>query len=223
MEWARIFGVFLLLTSLVLAILFSVQVPVLKTTSLFKESTLDVEPVGIGNDFYNATIEPVGRKDYTLVVSVLPYAYNTSSINVDLWVVSPTSVFPLIILTEAWAQGELNQTQANMLSAEYYANPPNLPNVTAYANELDITGGQGDLTNLNRNGTYCFVLLSFLQTSQTVSVSIEEQYIESYQAWLESSPATIMLVVAVLIAGVCLIIANPRRSAAKANRRQKKR
>jgi hypothetical protein len=218
MSWRRIFGVFLLLVSLMLTILLSVQVPIVKTTELFKESPIQVEPGGVPANFYNATLEPVGKKSYVVIVSVFPY--NTTSINVDLWVVNQTSVFPLGFLTEVLASGALNQSAKSTLSAEYKANQ--LPNVTAYASELGITGGHGNLANLDHNGTYCFVLLSFQSTSQSVLVSIEEQYIESYRTWLGPSPVTITLTVVVLIAGVCLIVVSLKRSARGFKGRRKK-
>jgi hypothetical protein len=219
-KWRRIFGVFLLLISLVLAVLLSVKVPIVKTTPLFNGSPIDVESEGLANNFYNATLEPVGMKDYMLIVSILPYTYNTTSINVDLWVVNQTSVYRLCLLTEILESGALNQSEESALSAEYYANQ--LPNVTAYAREMDITGGHGDLVNLNHNGTYCFVLVNLLQSSQTVSVNIEEQYIESYGTWLELSPVTITVTAAVLTAGVCLIVVSEKQSAREVKGRRKK-
>jgi hypothetical protein len=212
MSWRRIFGVFLLIVSLVLAILLSAQTPLVKTNALFKESPILVEPGGVPENFENLTLEPLGKDGYQVGVSVLPY---DKPIDVDLWVVNETSVFPLGLLAEALAMGAAN------LSDKYPDKPP-FTDIKAYAKETRITGGQGYSTNFDHNGTYCFVFLSFLDTAQNVSVSIEEQYIESYHRWLESSPVNVTVTVAVSIAGVCLIVVSPKRSVRRAKRRRKK-
>jgi hypothetical protein len=212
MKWRIIFGVFLLLTSLVLAILFSAKFPHVKTTELFKGSSIEVEPGGLSANFYNATLEPQGKDGYQVEVSVFPY---NRSINVDLWVVNETSVFNLGLLTESLGMGVLN------LSDKYPDQPP-FSDIKAYAKEIGITGGHGDLVNLDHNGIYCFVLLNFFNASQYVSVGIQEQYIESYHTLLEPSQVTVTVTALVLIGGVCLIVVNPKRLAKRAKRRRKK-
>ena len=212
MKWRRIFGVFLLLVSLLLAILLSAQVPIVKTTELFKGSPIEVYPEGVPTNFYNATLEPLGKQGYLVEVSVSPY---NASIDVDLWVVNKTSVYQLGNLTISLAIGYGN------LSGKYPDKSP-FADIKAYAREIGITGGHGDLVNLDHNGTYCFVLLNFQSTSQSVSVSIEEQYIESYRTWLVPSPVTVTFTVVVLIGGVYLIVVSPKRSIRGAKGRRKK-
>jgi hypothetical protein len=212
MKWSTIFGVFLLLVSLVLAILFSAKVPLVKTTELFKESPIEVEPGGLPANFYNATLEPLGKEGYQVGVSVFPY---NVSINVDLWVVNESSVFRLGLLTESLAMGALNQTD--------YPDKPPFSDIEAYAKKIGVTGGYGNLVNLDHNGTYCFMLVSFLtDRSQYVSVSIEEQYIESYYTWLKPSPVTTTVTVAIFIGGVGLIVVGLKRSVRGARRRRKR-
>jgi hypothetical protein len=218
MKWERILGVFLLVTSLVLAVLLSVKVPLIKTTPLFDENVVTVDPEGLANNFYNATLEPVGKNGYTVTVSMAPY--NTTSMDVDLWVVNQTSVYRFELLTEALASGVFNQSEETTLSDEYYASPPQLPNIIAYATEIGITtGGHGDLANIVHDGTYCFVLVNFLNVSASLSVNILQQYVESYTAWLKPNQVTITVIVAVLVAGVGLIIIGSKRSAKEAKRK----
>lgn len=213
MKWKTIFGVFLLLASSVLAILLSAKVPFVKTSELFRESQIEVEPGGLPANFYNATLEPLGKEGYQVGVSVFPSGYAT--IDVDLWVVNETDVFRLGLLTESLAMGVLN------LSDKYPDKSP-FADIKAYAKETDITGGHGDLVNLDHNGTYCFVLLNFLVDSQYVSVSVEEQYFESFHTWLEPSPVTVGVTVGVLIGGVYLIVVSLKRSVRGAKRRRKR-
>jgi hypothetical protein len=212
MKWGRIVGVFLLLLSLVLAILLYAKVPLFKTAELFKQSPIGVDPECEPANFYNATLEPLGKDGYQVEVSVI--AYN-ASIDVDLWVVNETSVFRLGLLAETLAMGAAN------LSGTYPDKPP-FADIKAYAKEIAITGGQGYLSNFDHNGTYCFVLLNFQSTPQYVSVSIEEQYVESYRTRLVPSPVTVTVTVVVLIGGVCLIIVSLKRSARGAKGRSKR-
>jgi hypothetical protein len=201
MKRTRILGVLLLLASLMLAILLSAQVPVVKTTELFPESPIEVEPGGVPANFYNATLEPLGKKGYLVEVSVSSY---NASIDVDLWVVNETSVFQLGLLTESYAMGAAN------LSGKYPDEPP-FADIKAYARETGIKGGHGDLVGLDHDGTYCFVLLNFQSAQQTVSVSVVEQYTESYRTRLEPSLVNVAFTAVVLIVGVYFIVVSPKR------------
>jgi len=211
MSWTRIVGVFLLLLFLLLAVLLLAPVPVVKSTELFSKSPVEVYPLGVPTDVYDANLEPLGKRGYTIDVSISPY---NESIDVDLWVINKTSIPKLGNLTVALAV-------FGNFSSEYPYGPP-FSEIKPYVVSTGITGGHGDLGNLDHNGNYSFVLLNFENVSQSVQVGINEQYVESYRTWLEPSPVTITLTAAVLVASLCLIVANPKRLARGAKGRHKK-
>lgn len=210
MRWRRIFGVFLLLVGLLLAVLLSANVPFVKVNRFPIDNPVEVPPLGEPSSFYNTTLEPLGKEDYRVRVSISSY---NQPIQVDFWAVNETG---LGILAESLSYGEL-------LKDRYYANEPPFANIKAHAREINITiQRQFDLVNLDHNGTYCLVLLNFFDNPQNVSVTVEEQYIESFRPLLEPNPVNIAITVIVFIASLYLIVADPKRSVRRAKRHGQK-
>jgi len=205
MRERRTFGFFLLFIFLLLAILCSVKVPSIKTNKFSISNPVEV-PCG-PNNFYNVTLEPLGKEDYHVEVEIRPY-YVDLPMQVDFWAVNETWLDPLIEFVSC-----------GIFEDDY---PYNYPfNLTkSYAREINITRSRPfELVNLGYNGVYCLVLMNFFSNTQSVSVSVEERYVESFRLLLEPNLTNTIIATVIAAAGVYLVISSPKRSARKAKAR----
>lgn len=202
MKWRRICGLFLLLVSLVLAILLSAKLPFVKTNRFPLTNPIEVFPRGEPNNFYNLTLEPLGKEDYHVEVTISPYYM------VDFWAVN------------AQGLGILNSfLELGWMFEEEYPDKYPYTAIMTYAKGVNITSRTTfELVNLTGNGVYCLVLLNFFDDPQNVSASVEERYLESYRTLLEPNLANITISAAIFTAGVYLIIRSQKRTAKRAKR-----
>lgn len=204
MKPKRILGVIFLLMTLTLVILMSAKLPNLKTRKFSIDNPVAV-PSG-PNNFYNLTLEPLGKEDYHVEIIISPV---NSSIQVDFWAVNTTWLGPLIEFV-----------YIDFLQLDYpYGRPFDL--IKTYAKEINITSlKRFELTGLDYNGAYCFVLINFFENTQHVSINIEERYVEPpTRPLIEPNPASLMISAVVAVAGTYLLVASSKRSTRKARRR----
>jgi hypothetical protein len=197
----RVFGVFLLLISLVLAILLSAKVPFVRSNKLFVGNDVEA-PFGASN-FYNLTLEPLGKEDYHVEIRLSPV---NSSIQIDFWAVNATWVGPL-----------MEFVSYDVFQPDYPDGKPfNL--MKTYAKKINITGiTQFELTGLDYNGTYGLVLINFFENTQYVSVSIEERYVEPPpRALLEPNSVNITITAAIAIAAIYFVVTGSKRPVKRA-------
>ncbi len=207
MRRTRILGLSILLFCLVLTALMLVEMPVVTTNRFQITNPIEVDSmVGEGiQNFYNLTLQvPENVADYRVRVEISPV---NASIQVDFWVVNETG---FEMLTAILSYGDVFRPE--------YPNKKPYDSVKAYAKEINVTSRrQFELADFDHNGTYCLLLLSFVEATQTVSVNAEEQYFESYsRTLLERTQANMIVVGVVAAVGVCLIISKPRRSGKRA-------
>jgi hypothetical protein len=204
----RIFGVFLLLISLVLAILLSAKVPFVRNNKLLIDNHVEV-PFGASN-FYNLTLEPLGKEDYHVEIGLSPV---NSSIQIDFWAVNATWLGPLIEFVSA-----------DIFQPDYPDSSPfNL--IKTYAKKINITDiTQFELTSLDHNGTYCLVLINFFENTQYVSIGIEERYVEPLpRALLEPNSVNIAIAAAIAIAAMYFLVTGSKRPAKRAKEHMRRR
>jgi hypothetical protein len=202
MKQSMIFGVFLLLVSLILAILLSVKLPFVKTNTFPVPSPVEVPPDGDPYNFYNVTLTPLGKEDYHVEVTITPYYM------VDFWAVNETGFYALANLIGL----------GDVFRAEYPDKYP-FSLITAYAKEINVTHQKWfELSNLTSNGTYCLVLINFFENPQMVAVNVEERYLEPPRTLLEPNLASRTIAVMIFVIGACLVIISRKRPARRAKR-----
>jgi hypothetical protein len=181
-----------------------VEMPVVTTDKFQITNPIEVDSmVGEGiQNFYNLTLQvPKNVADYRVRGEISPV---NTPIQVDFWVVNETG---FEMLATILSYGDVFKPE--------YPNKKPYDSVKAYAKEINVTSRrQFELADFDHNGTYCLMLLNFVEATQTVSVNAEEQYVESYSRTLLERTQANMIVAGVFAAvGACLVIGKPKRSA----------
>ncbi len=152
-------------------------------------------------NFQNITLEPLGKGEYHVDVAISPYG--NKPFLVDFWVVNETGFY---LLAESLS--------FDVLRTEYPGKPP-FNSIKAYAKEINITGTKYfELTNVDHDGTYCLVLVSFFEDYlQNATVAVEEKYLGSPRPLLEPNLTYIAIVpVIVAVGGYFILISRKRPS-----------
>lgn len=178
-----------------------VEMPVVTTDRFQILNPIEVDSmVGEGiQNFHNLTLQvPENVADYRVRVEISPV---NAPIQVDFWVVNETG---FEMLTAIMNYGDVFKPE--------YPNKRPYDSVKAYAKETNVTSRrQFELGDFDHNGTYCLLLLNFVEATQTVSVNAEEQNFESYtRTLLERTQANMIVVGVVAAVGACLVMIKPR-------------
>lgn len=207
MRRTRILGFLILLVCLVLTALMLVEMPVVTTDRFQISNPIGVDSmVGEGiQNFHNLTLQvPENVADYRVRGEISPV---NTPIQVDFWVVNETG---FEMLATIMSYGDIFKPE--------YPNKKPYDSIKTYAKEINITSQrQFELVNLDHNGTYCLLLLNFVEVTQTVSVNIEEQHIEPYSRTpLERTQTNVIVVGVVAAVGAGFVISKPTRSGKRA-------
>lgn len=201
MKWRRFLGAFLLLITLLLAILLTVKIPFTKTNKIYDDKQITVSSNGEPYSL-NITVDSSNKTDYHVEVTLSPYY------KMDFWAVNASG---LGILTGFISTGET-------FRSEYPGQYP-YTTIKTYAKAINVTQTTSfELKNLTYNGTYCLAFLNFYADSQNVSVTVEERYLESVHTVLEPNLFNIVTTVLVLIAGIYFVVPKRRKPHRRANR-----
>jgi len=197
MNRKKILGLMLLLLSISLTILLFAKFTVTKTKSFPINNPVEV-PLGAHN-FYNLTLEPEGKKDYHVEVRLSSVQ---TPIYVDFWAVNTTWIGPLLSFMDVIFSNFGEKLY------EDYPDKGIFDSMPKHAREINITGSRWfELTGVNRNGTYCLVLINFYETPQYVAVSVEERYLDPVpRSLLEPNLVNVLFTFVVGVVGVYMIV-----------------
>lgn len=203
MNRMKTLGLILLFLSLLLTLLISIKFQNVISRNFPIENPVEV-PYGAHN-FYNLTLEPIGKEEYHVKVKISPIE---QPIQVDFWAGNSTGIGILLNATNVYG----------MVFEEDYPDKGIFNMIMTYAKEINITGTRRfELTGFNRNGTYCLALLNFFETTQYVSVTIEEQYLDPVpRSILEPNLINILITSGIAIIGVSILVKGSRKSVRRA-------
>lgn len=199
MSWKRIFGIFLLLMALALALLLAAKLPAIDVHRF--PITNPVQAPYESTNFQNITLEPLGKEEYHVDVAISPYG--NKPVQVDFWVVNKTG-FDMLAVSLSYAE----------LETEYPDKPP-FNSIKFHAKEINIKSTRHfELTNLDHNGTYCLVLVNFYEDYlQNITLTVEEKYLGSPRTLLEPNLTNLAFVpITVAIGGYLIIVSGKRPS-----------
>jgi hypothetical protein len=221
MRW-RIVGIVLLLVSLVLGVMLSVDFP------LVQRSNVLLEQEGILLPFMypfgepppalvltpNVTLTPFSRTNYIVEVLVVATVWNTTK-----WDPKNATVVDLWVLNQTGAQSLLNYVENN---STYPVNPY-VSGVKTYAKVLNMGSPNKNivrLEGLNYDGIYFVALINpYREADANITLVIEETYWETGRI-IPPNYITLAFTAALAVVGLYVVVKGPAWSNPKTRRRR---